>query len=200
MEQQLFTIRPAAARANLTERSVRHLLEKGVIKATRREGLGNSLWLRPDEIVIARVVGDLMHLNANMEELKGLAQMMREKFDTLLMAREGNQRIVMTVTPHENGVPMYGDFEYAHGDPAENEQYMSVPANRSIVYNIGFLFSEVLKDGRKFVRESFKPSFVIRPDQRLVIAQMLNTHNEDEVTEFFKEAASCVKDNGDQWR
>lgn len=178
----LFTLRPAAKRANLTERSIRHLFEHGVMTAVRQGGQGNALWFSPSEIVVGRICGDLMHLGANLVELKSLAETIRAG-----NVSASERQVFFKVTPHENGVPMRGEFEFGR---------LSMPTNRIIVYNVSLIFAEAIKDNRKFVRENFKPTTCIK--QRQSITAILETHNADEVVAFFTEAARYAA-AGDKW-
>jgi DNA-binding transcriptional MerR regulator len=196
----VFHIAPAAKRAGISERTLRNLLDKQIIDATKIEGEGNHLWFTTDEIATARIAGLLAALGMNTTEILGFVGWLRDAFkkdqELVVAARRGDD-IALKIAPRDEAGPLDAELE----KPTMNGSVpmVSMIHPQTIVLNLARVFELVQRDDRKFVRDSFKPRFVVRKEQRPVITRMLETHNPEEVKAFFAEAAEAAA-NGDVWK
>jgi DNA-binding transcriptional MerR regulator len=192
----MYTLSAAAKRAGITERPLRHLINQGIVKAEKQDGRGNVLWLHVDEIAIARIAGALVGLGMKTIEM---AQWLRKSFDDNDLATDAlnGENIALKITPGDEPGQYVAEFE----KPSMNGSVpmVSMIHPQTIVFNLARVFDQVKKDDRIFVRDSFKPDFVVRKDQRAVIRRMLETHNPTEIEEFFAEAAEAAA-NGNTWQ
>jgi hypothetical protein len=195
----MYTLPAAAKRAGITERPLRHLINKGIVQAEKQEGRGNVLWLDTEEIAIARIAGALVALGMKTSELVAFAEWLRKTFDDNDLATDAlnGEDIALKIAPGDEPGPLVAELE----KPSMNGSVpmVSMTHPQTIVFNLAHVFGHVEKDDRKFVRDSFKPDFVVRKDQRAVIKRMLETHNPAEVEAFFAEAAEAAA-NGNTWK
>jgi MerR HTH family regulatory protein len=192
----MYTLSAAAKRAGITERQLRHLINQGIVQAEKQEGRGNVLWLDTEEIATARIAGALVGLGMRTIEM---AEWLRKAFNEsdLTTAAHNGEDIAFKITFGDEAGTFVAELE----KPLMNGsvRMVSMIHPRTIVFNLADVLHHVSKDDRQFVRASFTPDFVIRKDQRAVIKRMLETHNPEQVEDFFAEAAEAAA-NGNTWK
>lgn len=201
---KLYTASPAAARAGIEPRTLKLLVDRKLIEVAEKKGRGAAQFFSIDEIVIARVLGDLIALGMNTAEISGFAKWLREQTTEAIFAdaRAGKPVALKIAVRRAGFLDSILEFAEIVGDQpcvtllepnSKTEQ-----AERLIVFNLPLVIAVAQKDMREFVRQSFKPSFVVTPVHRENVLRMLATHNDDEINEFFDLAARCAS-SGDVW-
>jgi hypothetical protein len=199
MKLDMYTLLAAAKRAGITERPLRHLINQGIVRAEKQEGLGNVLWLSLDEIAIARIAGALVALGMNTTDMIPFAEWLRKTFDDNDLATEAlnGDPVAIKIALGDEHWWLHPELEKPSMNGAVPMVSMAHP--QMLIFNLAHVFEQTRKDDRQFVRDSFKPDFVVRKDQRAVIKRMLETHNPTEIEEFFAEAEEATA-NGNTWK
>lgn len=199
----------AAARAGLDARGFRVLADKSVVLATPETRIaprGKARMYSTDEIVIARIVGDLMKFGMTTTTLAGLADWIRSHSGRFFNeAREGAPIYIrLNLTTPDN---WSGDITKARNIDKPGQQaievydprYNDVLANRLLIINLESVIQDVEYDWLAWWKGHTKPSELLKTIQESGRECLkLDYHTDKEVDAFLSQAEQAAA-TGDVW-
>lgn len=207
----------AAARADLDTRAFRVLADKNVVLATpetRTAPRGKARFYNTNEIIIARIVGEMMKFGMTTTALSGMADWIREHSGRFFKdARDGEPvfiRIRLS-TPES----WSGDFARVQNADVPGKQVVDAfdPKDRGklayklLLINLAETIEKVEFDWIGWIKTSVKPSLIVELlDEKMVTTDELHEtfpglagHTYDEVANFLTTARHAAAENGDDW-